>query len=178
MMRGLLSSFTSNSVRSQLTQGLPFSCSLMFFFRTLENVFLMFVYVMRMHFLTARRQIDFGKITTSFSCVVRSCLSCTKTTGLIFLLFFRNCWSSCKRPSSWRPSIRLGFRCHQNWGRKDLTYWCSAVQIFSGNCKRNLWKSHNAACPQQGIFESYMYVCMLYVVGLFLKNTPYRLSYW
>ena len=49
MMRSLLSSFTSNSVSSQLTQGLPFSCSLMFFFRTLEKVFLMFVHVMRMH---------------------------------------------------------------------------------------------------------------------------------
>ena len=82
MMRGLLSSFTSNSVSSQLTQGLPFSCSLMFFFRTLQNVFLMFVYVMRMYFLRAKRQIDFGKITASFSCVVRSYLSFTKTTSL------------------------------------------------------------------------------------------------
>ena len=87
MMRGLLSSFTSNSVRSQLTQGLPFSCSLMFFLRTLEKVFVMFVYVIRMHFLSARIQIDFGKITTSLSCVVRSYLSCTKTTGLIFYCF-------------------------------------------------------------------------------------------
>ena len=82
-MRGLLSSFTSNSVSSHLTQGLPFS-SLMFFFRTLEKVFLMFVYVMRMYFLRAKRQIDFGKITASFSCVVRSYLSCTKTTSLFY----------------------------------------------------------------------------------------------
>ena len=84
MMRGLLSSFTSNSVRSQLTQGLPFSCSLMFFFRTLQKVFLMFAYVMRMYFPRAERQIYFGKITAFFSCVVRSYLSCTKTTGLFY----------------------------------------------------------------------------------------------
>lgn len=44
----------------------------------------MFVYVMRMHFLRARRQIDFGKINASFSCVVRSYLSFTKTTGLFY----------------------------------------------------------------------------------------------
>ena len=91
-MRGLLSSFTSNSVSSQLTQGLPFSCSLMFFFRTLQKVFLMFVYVMRMYFLRAKRQIDFGKITASFSCVVRSYLSFNKTTSL-FHCFSGNCES-------------------------------------------------------------------------------------
>ena len=94
--------------------------------------------------------IDFGKITASFSYVVRSYLSCTKTTSLFY------CFSGIVEAVASNsllddlPSVS-DLDAIKTEGEQTLPTDAALSKFSQVDIKEV-----NAACPQQGIFESYM----------------------